>query len=305
MPRDEALRLLGMTQAQAKMWEFGIPESDHIALAGEPATLFDYAIWAVGEETAVLSGDDLERPSEDDGRFASRFFDAYRRSRLAPELDQHTTRLAAAAFRLFGMPGAGAVLGTEVASGDGFKSAGALEYLATLLVMPNFDYDESNLKGAFSAEAARLGGALMGFEASGGESGKVLTACDDLRTTAYRRASAHELLLADIVCALARVRIRDSVWTQLPASSDLPVELWRDSLLRKGALRVMWPSQRALGAAGVYRGESAVVQMPTSAGKTRSIELIVRSAFFSGRTSTGVVIAPFRALCHEIRRDLQ
>jgi len=33
-------------------------------------------------------------------------------------------------------------------------------------------------------------------------------------------------------------------------------------------------------------------------------EIIIRSAFLSGRTNTAVVIAPFRALCHEIKYSL-
>jgi Superfamily II helicase len=44
--------------------------------------------------------------------------------------------------------------------------------------------------------------------------------------------------------------------------------------------------------------------MPTSAGKTKATEIIIRSAFISGRTSLAVIVAPFRALCHEIRESL-
>src|SRR5450759_4063172 len=44
--------------------------------------------------------------------------------------------------------------------------------------------------------------------------------------------------------------------------------------------------------------------MPTSAGKTRGIEFVLRSAFLAGRAELAAVVAPFRALCHEIRRDL-
>jgi superfamily II DNA/RNA helicase len=44
--------------------------------------------------------------------------------------------------------------------------------------------------------------------------------------------------------------------------------------------------------------------MPTSAGKTKATELIIRSAFLAERTSLAVIVAPFRALCHEIRNSL-
>ena len=44
--------------------------------------------------------------------------------------------------------------------------------------------------------------------------------------------------------------------------------------------------------------------MPTSAGKTKSTELIIRSAFLSGRATLAVIVAPFRALCNEIKNTL-
>ena len=44
--------------------------------------------------------------------------------------------------------------------------------------------------------------------------------------------------------------------------------------------------------------------MPTSAGKTRSVDLILRGVFYSNRTSLAMVVTPFRALCEEIRQSL-
>jgi replicative superfamily II helicase len=45
--------------------------------------------------------------------------------------------------------------------------------------------------------------------------------------------------------------------------------------------------------------------MPTSAGKTRGIELIIRSGFYAERARLAVVVAPFRALCTEITGALR
>lgn len=44
--------------------------------------------------------------------------------------------------------------------------------------------------------------------------------------------------------------------------------------------------------------------MPTGVGKTRSIELIISAAFLLHEVSLAVVIAPLRALCNEIEKDL-
>ena len=59
-----------------------------------------------------------------------------------------------------------------------------------------------------------------------------------------------------------------------------------------------------IGEQGVLAGENAVVQLPTGVGKTKSIELIIRSAFLSKRAATAIVVAPLRALCNEISYDL-
>ena len=66
----------------------------------------------------------------------------------------------------------------------------------------------------------------------------------------------------------------------------------------------LWPAQLRIAAAGLLRGRSALVQMPTSAGKTRATEVLIRSAFLANRASLAVIVAPYRSLCHDIRGDL-
>ena len=90
----------------------------------------------------------------------------------------------------------------------------------------------------------------------------------------------------------------------LPIASDLAVEAWVPFLQKAGSVTELWPAQLRICDAGLLRGRSAVVQMPTSAGKTRATELIIRSAFLANRTSLAVIVSPFRALCHDIRAAL-
>jgi superfamily II DNA or RNA helicase len=56
---------------------------------------------------------------------------------------------------------------------------------------------------------------------------------------------------------------------------------------------------------GILQGKSAIVQLPTGVGKTKSIELIIRSAYLSDRARVSIIIAPLRALCNEIASDMQ
>ena len=90
----------------------------------------------------------------------------------------------------------------------------------------------------------------------------------------------------------------------MPSYSGLPRDKWLHALQKDSFIKELWPAQHLLGQANVLKGESAIVQMPTSAGKTKATELILRSAFLAERVSLAIIIAPFRALCHEIKNSL-
>lgn len=90
----------------------------------------------------------------------------------------------------------------------------------------------------------------------------------------------------------------------MPEFSRLDFSLWRDYIQSEDSIKELWPSQIELGRQGIFSGESGIVQMPTSSGKTASVNLILRSAFYSNRIDNALIIAPFRALCREIYRDI-
>ena len=126
------------------------------------------------------------------------------------------------------------------------------------------------------------------------------TELDALRRRAYAGASARELLFLDIVAAIIRMRVAASAGTTLPGFTGITAEQWASAIDRPESPKELWPLADAAGRAGLFSGVSGIVQMPTSAGKTRSVEFVLRSGFLSGRTKLAVVVAPFRALCHEI-----
>jgi hypothetical protein len=138
-----------------------------------------------------------------------------------------------------------------------------------------------------------------------GESGEdLIESALRLRQTVYQDGTARQLLLSDLVGAVVCARQSNSTWATLPRYSDVEARTWSPILQKPNFIRELWPTQRLLGDRGLYRGGSAVVQMPTSAGKTRSVDLIIRGAVYSGRTALAIVVAPFRALCEEIRQSL-
>ena len=58
MPDQNARRLLGITSAKVKMWEYRVPEKYHnISITVDPATLFDVVIASLGDLAATINGE--------------------------------------------------------------------------------------------------------------------------------------------------------------------------------------------------------------------------------------------------------
>ena len=107
-----------------------------------------------------------------------------------------------------------------------------------------------------------------------------------------------------MIAAVLRKKIQNSSWKALPSYSGLALDKWLPALQKDSFIKELWPAQHLLGKADVLKGKSAIVQMPTSAGKTKATELILRSGFLADRVALAIIIAPFRALCHEIKNSL-
>ena len=127
----------------------------------------------------------------------------------------------------------------------------------------------------------------------------------EFRASIYAQGSSRELLLTDALLAVFLIKLERSALKLLPSYSGLSVADWKKMLENGKGLCELWPAQIRLGEAGIFRGKSAVIQMPTSSGKTTSMSLAIRSSFLSKRTSLAIVVAPFRALCREISLDLE
>jgi hypothetical protein len=143
------------------------------------------------------------------------------------------------------------------------------------------------------------------FYVKGENEEKIISDLDSLCKYAYSLGSDRQLLFADIIRSVVKKQIYNSTWKSLYRYSSLDLQKWRDTVLKPTFIREFWPSQRIIGEKNVFRGKSAIIQMPTSAGKTKSTEIIIRSSFLSGRSRMAVIIAPFRALCSEIKNSLQ
>ncbi len=141
------------------------------------------------------------------------------------------------------------------------------------------------------------------FVNTGSNSDDLIASCKKIIQRSFEVGSDIEILLSRYIYAVILRKIENSCWTNLPKFSEISDEKWKPVIKKNAFIKELWPAQMLLGKENVFKGQSAVIQMPTSAGKTKSTEIIIRSAFMSQRTNIAVVLAPFRALCNEIQLD--
>jgi superfamily II DNA/RNA helicase len=303
-PETAALRLLSVTRAKAKMYEYDVPLAEHIALPQRPEQLFSLAVGLLGDAAAATAAGETavvreETPAETLA-FAATYFEAYIETRLNETVEVDFSILAAAAYYLADNPGSAMVV-IRGATVPPAELGSGLALLTYRLLLSDYTAIGEAVYGDLPDRI--LSGILAYFEGTGAAE----NATDPMlriRNEAYCTGDGRELLYADISTALVKKKIANATRTILPTASGLTIEAWLPALQRSSFPRELWPAQQRICAAGVLEGTSAVIQMPTSAGKTRATELILRSGFLSGRASLAVIVCPFRSLCHDIRGDM-
>lgn len=303
-PERNSIRLFGITRSKGKMYEFGLPEEDHIAIpeGSEPAELLLLTVGNLGDAAVQYFEADNDNDDSIPLNFSSSYFDALLQSRLAPSLDNDLALLASAAYYLDNRPGSSLVMANYQYNDE--EETSIVRILRWLLSsswddMPNIDDDK------FSELLRPLIESIANHFLRGTATDQLFNFASSLRHLVYQIGSRRDLLLTDIICAVVHKRISSSSWVNLPQMSGLTTQDWLQSIQKNHFPKELWPSQLLLGNAGIFSGESGLIQMPTSAGKTRSVEMIIRSAFLSGRTNVAIIVAPFRALCHEINQSLR
>ncbi|MFJ4542435.1 DEAD/DEAH box helicase [Pseudomonas sp. NPDC088885] len=209
--------------------------------------------------------------------------------------------MSSASYYLADMPGSALVLARAVSKNTAELTSSRLEsFLIWLLkseLNENFVISSS---GCYNEQIQRTATTYRAFMNMEADLSDVEDELHEFRTTVYATGSDRELLLIDTITALIKRKINNSSLICLPKYSGLDQNRWHKALANEKFIKEFWPAQRLVGSLGVLKGKSAVMQMPTSAGKTKSIELIIRSGFLSGRAELAVIVAPFRALCREI-----
>ncbi len=307
-PEKKSQLLLGVTRSKAKMLEYGIPEEHHIKIIQDPAKLFTITIGLLGDLAAAINREEPAPGSLSEMKtnllFSARFFDSYLQSKLNETLDPYLVLLGSASYYLCDLPGSASVLAKRIDGGYPDLDADGLEDLLLWLLQADLGTYFDGTEGPFGEFIDGISKWILQFFEDGNGEDNLLDLATKLRDAVYEFGTPRQLLFGDVIAAVLRKKLENSAWKALPSYSGLPRDKWLHALQKDSFIKELWPAQHLLGKADVLKGESAIVQMPTSAGKTKATELILRSAFLAERVSLAIIIAPFRALCHEIKNSL-
>ena len=307
-PEQKSQLLLGVTRSKAKMLEYSVPEEHHIKITQDPAKLFTISIGLLGDLAAAINRNEPDPDSLSELRtnllFSARFFDSYLQSKLNEKLDPYLVLLGSASYYLCDLPGSASVLAKRIEGDCPDLDGAGLEDLLLWLLQADLGTYFDGADGPFGGFIDGISKWILQFFEDGNGEENLLDLATKLRTAVYEFGTPRQLLFGDVIAAVLRKKLENSAWKALPSYSGLPRDKWLHALQKDSFIKELWPAQHLLGKADVLKGESAIVQMPTSAGKTKATELILRSAFLAERVSLAIIIAPFRALCHEIKNSL-
>ena len=300
-PEKKSYYLLNVTRAKAKMFEYHVPKSDHIKIPEDPTKLLTISIGLLGDFAAAInrgeSGNEQLSELKKNLLFSAHFFDFYLQSNLAINLDSYLMLLGAASYYLCDLQGSASVLIKDINRETLDLNGEGLETLLFCLLHSEYDYTDKHL---FSDLNNNIIKNILYFYKEASHEHELINSVVKLRNEVYINGTPRQLLLGDLIAAIVKKKLENSAWKNLPLYSGVSKEKWQPILQKNSFIKEFWPAQHLLGKAGILKGKSAVIQMPTSAGKTKSTELIIRSAFLSGRAT----VAPFRALCNEIKNTL-
>ena len=290
------------------MIEYHVPEEyQDIDLSLHPNKLFTITIGLLGDLAAAINRkepDPVLAELKTNLLFSARFFDSYLQSKLNETLDPYLVLLGSASYYLCDLPGSASVLAKRIDGEFPDLDGDGLEDLLLWLLQSDLETYFDGTEGPFGGFIDGISKWILQFFENGNGEENLLDLVTKLRDAVYEFGTPRQLLFGDAIAAVLRKKLENSAWKALPSYSGLPRDKWLHALQKDSFIKELWPAQHLLGQADVLKGESAIVQMPTSAGKTKATELILRSAFLAERVSLAIIIAPFRALCHEIKNSL-
>lgn len=307
---ERSLYYSKLVRSKAKMIEFDIPLENHISISEDSHKSFLVALAIVADSARKYFEDYINHNHFDPHlknqlHHAAEFFDALILSELgnANEYRDYIAILGATAYYLGDYNGSSRVMLSYISDAprfpeDSFNLVKVLIDILTDRVFVNYE----SIVGIYSDESNILVEQYRNYILEGREIS--IEVFKNLQDNVYSIGSDFSIIFVNCLLAIVCKKINSSSTKLLPEFSGLEFSLWQNYIQSEGSIKELWPSQIELGVQGIFSGKSGIIQMPTSSGKTASVNLILRSAFYSNRIDNALIIAPFRALCREICRDI-
>ncbi|WP_269794868.1 DEAD/DEAH box helicase [Streptococcus mitis] len=306
---QRSLHYSKLVRSKAKMIEFDIPLENHILISEDSHKSFLVALAIVADSARKYLEDYINHNNFDSHlknqlHNAAEYFDALMLSGLgnANEYRDYIAILGATAYYLGDYNGSSSVMLSYISDAprfpeDSFNLVKVLIDILTDRVFVNYE----SIVGIYSDESNILVEQYRNYILEGREIS--IEVFKNLQDNVYSIGSDFSIIIVNCLLAIVCKKINSSSTKLLPEFSGLDFSLWQNYIQSTGSIKELWPSQIELGVQGIFSGKSGIIQMPTSSGKTASVNLILRSAFYSNRIDNALIIAPFRALCREICRD--
>lgn len=306
---QRSLHYSKLVRSKAKMIEFDIPLENHILISEDSHKSFLVALAIVADSARKYLEDYINHNNFDSHlknqlHNAAEYFDALMLSGLgnANEYRDYIAILGATAYYLGDYNGSSSVMLSYISDAprfpeDSFNLVRVLIDILTDRVFVNYE----SIVGIYSDESNILVEQYRNYILEGREIS--IEVFKNLQDNVYSIGSDFSIIIVNCLLAIVCKKINSSSTKLLPEFSGLDFSLWQNYIQSTGSIKELWPSQIELGVQGIFSGKSGIIQMPTSSGKTASVNLILRSAFYSNRIDNALIIAPFRALCREICRD--
>ena len=307
---EQSLHYSKLVRSKAKMFEFDVPKESHIQISEEAQKSFLVALAIVADTARKYVEDYINHKKfslqlKNQLHHAAEYFDALLASGLgnSAEYQDYIAILGTTAYYLGDYNGSSRVMINYI-SDDIQLLEDSLTLIKVFIdvIMDELFLKHTPIEGKYSRELNTLVESYRDYILSKTEFSPDVFS--DLQDKVYRTGSDFSVIIVNCLLAVVCKKINSSSTKLLPEFSGLDFSLWQDYIQSEGSIKELWPSQIELGKQGIFSGKSGIVQMPTSSGKTASINLTLRSAFYSNRIDNALIVAPFRALCREIYRDI-
>ena len=296
-PKRNSKTLMSITHSKAKMFEYNVPIEYHLKLEdNKPDELFSLTIGMLGDfcQNIINDTNDQILEKQEDLKFVSDFFDTYIKTKLNEDLDYYLLLIGSATFYLSNQQGSSSVLIKKIPIHDLDLNTEHLEKLLFWILKSDYENLIDTESSIYKDEIENVSYLFKVFFDTG-ILDNLFEILNNFRQKVYDIGSYRDILFIDVIYALVKSKYKNSTWINLPKYTDLNVEKWQPTILKPTFIKEFWSSQHLLGENEVFKGKSAVIQLPTSAGKTKSTELIIRSAFLSERANIAIIVAPFKA----------